>query len=290
MFSIAILGGSAAWTTTSAWWPHADCLVERSVHSLGRCATMTDAEKNPFTSITYADKVGPPMKDEHFLQDSTDMHKAAALLKHDEVDKLLAGGNTDVDKGDVLDQTPLILLSRNHYDPEDVPAAVSMINKLIAAGATLVVDDKIRRDEYGDSPIHLAAMAAGKNGPTILAALVNALPDDRKAQLCSARCKNFGNTAVREAPHPPPSPASALLPPCSPCRARRIVPHACLSPSLASQLHWATLGGDMDACQVLLDAGCRLDRANRQKETVVDYAVKYERVKLKVKYEALMAK
>ena len=46
----------------------------------------------------------------------------------------------------------------------------------------------------------------------------------------------------------------------------------------------------MDACQVLLDAGCRLDRANRQKETVVDYAVKYERVKLKVKYEALMAK
>ena len=212
MFSIAILGGSAAWTTTSAWWPHADCLVERSVHSLGRCATMTDAEKNPFTSITYADKVGPPMKDEHFLQDSTEMHKAAALLKHDEVDKLLAGGNADVDKGDVLDQTPLILLSRNHYDPEDVPAAVSMINKLIAAGATLVVDDKIRRDEYGDSPIHLAAMAAGKNGPTILAALVNALPDDRKAQLCSARCKNFGNTAVREAP---PTALPSICPPAA---------------------------------------------------------------------------
>ena len=157
-------------------------------------------ETNPFTTLNYPDKVGPPMKDEHFLRQATEMHKAAALLKHDVVDKLLAAGNADVDTGDVLGQTPLILLARNHYDPEDVPSAVSMINKLLAAGATLVVDDKIRRDEYGDSPLHLAAMSSGKNGPTILAALVDSLPADRKAQLCSARCKNFGNTAVREAP------------------------------------------------------------------------------------------
>ena len=47
------------------------------------------------------------------------MHKAAALLNFDEVDKLLAEGGADVDTGDVLDQTPLILLSRNHYDTDD---------------------------------------------------------------------------------------------------------------------------------------------------------------------------
>lgn len=93
-------------------------------------------------------------------------------------------------------------------------------------------------------------MASGKNGPLIVKALVEALPADSRAQLCSARCKNFGNTA----------------------------------------LHWATLGGDADTCQVLMDAGAKLDRKNRLKETIVDYAVKYERVKLKVKYESLLEK
>ena len=154
-------------------------------------------EKNPFIDIKYPDKVGPPMKDEHFLRGSTPMHKAAALLNMEEVDKLLADGSTDVDTGDVLDQTPLVLLARNHYDPEDVPKAVAMINKLIAAGATLTVEGKIRRDQYGDGVTHLAAMASGKNGHTVLEALVKALPAGDKAQLCSARCKNFGNTAVR---------------------------------------------------------------------------------------------
>ena len=57
---------------------------------------------------------------------------------------------------------------------------------------------------------------------------------------------------------------------------------------MGAQLHWATLGGNADACQVLLDAGHRLDRKNRQKETVLDYAIKYEHPKLKVKYEARM--
>lgn len=217
-----------------------------------------DDKDNPFMNVKYPDKVGPPMKDEHFLRGSTDFHKASALLKMEEVDKLLAAGNTDVDTGDVLDQTPLILLARNHYDAEDVPKAVEMVNKVIAAGATLTygpdmgIDKagKIRRDQYGDSVLHLAAMASGKNGPEIMKALVAALPADTRGQLCSARCKNFGNTA----------------------------------------LHWATLGGNADTCQVLLDAGARLDRKNRLKETVVDYAVKYEHVKLKVKYESLLEK
>ena len=56
----------------------------------------------------------------------------------------------------------------------------------------------------------------------------------------------------------------------------------------SSARQWATLGGNEDACIVLLDAGAKLDRKNRLKETVVDYAVKYERVKLKVKYESMM--
>ena len=57
---------------------------------------------------------------------------------------------------------------------------------------------------------------------------------------------------------------------------------------ISSQLHWATLAGCAEACTVLIDAGARLDRKNRLKETIVDYAVKYEQVKLKVKYESLM--
>ena len=36
-----------------------------------------------------------------------------------------------------------------------------------------------------------------------------------------------------------------------------------------------------------LSAGARLDRKNRLKETILDYAVKYEHPKLKVKFEAL---
>lgn len=252
------------------------------------------AEKNPFVDIKYPDSVGAPMKEEHFLRGTTPMHKAAALLKFDEVDKLLAAAteagaaSADVDTGDVLEQTPLLLLARNHYDPDDVPKAVEMINKLLAAGATTTVIDmgapKIRRDQYGDSLLHLAAMASGKNGPTILKALCDALPADEKSRLVSARCKNFGNTAVR----PTPASLSALslsLRPLPLPHGRKPAHHP---PPLPRQLHWATLGGDADACQILLDAGSRLDRKNRLKETIVDYAVKYEQVKLKVKYESLM--
>ena len=50
---------------------------------------MKGEEDNPFMNVKYPDKVGPPMKDEHFLRGSTPMHKAAALLNFDEVDKLL---------------------------------------------------------------------------------------------------------------------------------------------------------------------------------------------------------
>ena len=213
-------------------------------------------ETNPFVDVKYPDEVGPPMRPEHFLRGSTLMHQHAGLLNHEEVDKLLATeeGKALVNVGDVLDQTPIVLLSRNHYDPPDVPKAVAMIEKLLAAGATITFDDsvsgspKIRRDQYGDSVLHLAAMASGKNGPTILKALVDALPAAYKAALVSARCKNFGNTA----------------------------------------LHWATLGGSTDSCELLLAAGARLDRKNRLKETIVDYAQKYDQIKLKVKYTSLI--
>ena len=215
---------------------------------------MTDNKENPFEGKPdYSKPVGPPMKDEHFIRGSTPMHKAAALLKFDEVDKLLAAGSDDVDTGDNLNQTPLILLARNHYDTEDVPKAVEMIKKLLAAGAKLTTyeEGKIIRDQYGDSPLHLAAMATGRNGSAVLECLVDALPTNgpyTKSQLVSARCKNFGNTA----------------------------------------LHWATLNGNPEACQALIDAGARLDRKNRLKETILDYAIKYEHIKLKVKYEGLM--
>jgi ankyrin repeat protein len=94
-------------------------------------------------------------------------------------------------------------------------------------------------------------MASGRNGPAVIKALVDALPTGgpyTKVQLVSARCKNFGNTA----------------------------------------LHWATLNGNVDACRLLIEAGTRLDRLNRQKESILDYANKYEHVKLKAKYEGLM--
>ena len=208
---------------------------------------------NPFDiKPDYSKPVGPPMQEIHFLKGSTPMHKAAALLKFAEVDALLAAGSKDVNTGDVLDQTPLTLLARNHYDNEDVPKAVAMIYKLLAAGAAVVDEEgKMKRDKYGDSLLHLAAMASGRNGPAVLKALVDALPTGgpyTKVQLVSARCKNFGNTA----------------------------------------LHWATLNGNVDACRLLIEAGTRLDRLNRQKESILDYASKYEHVKLKAKYEGLM--
>ena len=185
---------------------------------------MSEEKKNPFEfKPDYSKPVGPPMEEQHFLRGSTPMHKAAAL-------------------------------ARNHYDTEDVPKAVQMIEKLLAAGATLVDEyGKCRRDQYGDSTLHLAAMATGRNGVAVIKALVDALPTTgpyTKEQLVSARCKNFGNTA----------------------------------------LHWATLNGNVESCEFLLNAGSRPDRKNRLKQTVLDYAVKYEQPKLKVKYEGLLAK
>ena len=44
----------------------------------------------------------------------------------------------------------------------------------------------------------------------------------------------------------------------------------------------------MPSCDLLLKAGAALHRKNRQKETVLDYAIKYESAVLKVKYEALL--
>ena len=216
---------------------------------------MSTEKPNPFDATPdYSKPVGPPMREEHFLRGHTPMHKAATLLNFDEVDKLLAQGGADLNTGDTLDQTPLILLARNHYDQEDVPKAVEMIEKLLAAGAKLVEAEtgKCCRDQYGDSCLHLAAMATGRNGPAIVRALVDALPGHgpyTKEQLVSARCKNFGNTA----------------------------------------LHWATLAGSVEACEYLIASGARVDRKNRQKETVLDYAIKYENVKLKVKYEGMLS-
>ena len=39
---------------------------------------------------------------------------------------------------------------------------------------------------------------------------------------------------------------------------------------------------------LLIENGARMDRLNRLKESVINYAEKYEHVKLKVKYEGLM--
>lgn len=218
-------------------------------------------QNDPFSGKPPPRKLGPdgkpeympPMRDEHFLRGSTEMHKAAALLKIDKVKELIAAGNDDVDTGDVLEQTPLILLARNHYDESDIPKAVEMVELMLASGATVVDEEgKAKRDQYGDGILHLAAMASCHNGPAILKALVNAFPDPpsgfTKARLISARCKNFGNSA----------------------------------------LHWATLGGDYEACMCLLEAGADVERKNRQKESILDYAKKYEHVKLKVKYETLI--
>jgi hypothetical protein len=182
----------------------------------------TGDAKNPFAFDPVRAREpheGPPMKEEHFIRGTTPMHKAAALLKLDAVDKLLAEGTEDLDKGDALNQTPLILLARNHYAKDDVPQAVAMIQKLVAAGATLVDSEgKIKRDDYGDSAIVLAAMAVAKNGHSILKALVESLPEDSRGKLVSSRCKNFGNTG--EYTRPLHSPGTGAVRPCPLCRAR----------------------------------------------------------------------
>ena len=68
-----------------------------------------------------------------------------------------------------------------------------------------------------------------------------------------------------------------------------VLPLTCHAASpFVRALHWATLNGDIEACEVLIEAGSRLDRKNKLKESILDYAIKYENVKLKVKYEGLM--
>ena len=213
-----------------------------------------DPNKNPFMRAAldlHTPHTGPPIKEEHMIHGSTPLHKAAALLKVDKVDEMLAGGEVDVNAEDRLNQTPLILLSRHHYAKEDIPKAVEIIKKLINAGATLVTSEGVmRRDQYGDSPLHLAAMASCKNGPEILKTIVDALPSESKAKLCSSRCKNFGNTP----------------------------------------LHWAVLSGDKEACQLLIDTGMTLDRKNRQKQTIMDYTDLHEQPELKKLFEQVMSK
>jgi len=101
---------------------------------------------------------------------------------------MLAAGTEDVDRGDVLDQTPLILLSRNRYSPQDVPRAVAVIERLLAAGASVVDSSgRLKRDQYGDASLHLAAMAAGQNGPAILRALLAAIPREYLDKCISAQ-------------------------------------------------------------------------------------------------------
>jgi ankyrin repeat protein len=196
--------------------------------------------------------VGAPMKEEHFLRGSTQFLKDCALLKFEAVEKAIAAGAKDINVGDVLDQTPIILLSRNRYDPDDIPKAVRMIELLVKNGAKVLHDRTGRciRDQYGDSMLHLAAMQTGTNNHLVLKALVDALPEATRSKLVSEKCKNFGNTA----------------------------------------LHWATLTGNVEACSLLIEAGSTLTRKNKQREDVLAYANKYEHVKLKVKYEALLEK
>ena len=217
-------------------------------------AGFKDPEKNPFiraaTRLNTPHK-GPPITEEWFITGATPLHKAAAMLLSDKVDEILASGKADIDAKDNLDQTPLVLLARHHYTPEDVPKAVEMIKKIISAGATLVTEEGvIRRDQYGDSVLHLAAMGACKNGPAILQTLVDALPAASKAKLCGSRCKNFGNTA----------------------------------------LHWAIMAGDKEACQLLVETGMPLDRKNRQKQDIIEYCDVQEKPELKEFLQKIMSK
>ena len=72
------------------------------------------------------------------MRGTTDFMRAAALLDIELVERMLAAGTTDLETCDVLDQTPLLLLSRNRYSPSDVPRAVRVIERLIAAAKASV--------------------------------------------------------------------------------------------------------------------------------------------------------
>lgn len=189
------------------------------------------------------------MREADFLRGTTDFMRAAALLDVEAVERMLLMSTLDVDVADVLDQTPLILLSRNRYSPRDVPRAVGVIERLLAAGASVVDDSgRLKRDQYGDAVLHLSAMACAHNGPEIMRALLAAIPPDALPRCISAKCKNFGNTA----------------------------------------LHWATLNGQYETCELLIASGASLTKRNRQKETVIDYAKRYEHTALRARYAMLM--
>ena len=199
-------------------------------------------------SVRQAEDEVAPMRDADFLRGTTDFMRAAALLDLQLVERMLSEGTKDVDTADVLDQTPLILLSRNRYSSSDVPRAVAVIERLLENGASLL-DDKgrLKRDQYGDATLHLAAMACAHNGGAIMGALLKAVPPDALPRCISAKCKNFGNTA----------------------------------------LHWATLNGEAETCEMLIAHGASLTKRNRQKETVMDYAIKYEHHALRARYAML---
>ena len=118
---------------------------------------------------------------------------------------------------------------------------------LLAARAVMVAFDRVPWMADGDANLHLAAMASGHNGAGILEVLLEAIPPTHRSKCVSAKCKNFGNTA----------------------------------------LHWATLNGATDSCELLLAHGASLTKKNRQKETPLDYAIKYEHQLLRVRYESL---
>lgn len=190
-----------------------------------------------------------PMRERDFLRGTTDFMRAAATLDIEAVERMLAAGTTDVDAGDVLDQSAIILLSRNRYRQQDVPRAVAVVERLIAAGATITdAAGRLKRDQYGDATLHLAAMACGHNGPDVMRALLKGIPRQHVSKCISAKCKNFGNTA----------------------------------------LHWATLNGEEATCELLVSYGASLTKRNRQKETVLDYAVKYERASLRARYAMII--
>ena len=77
--------------------------------------------------------------------------------------------------------------------------AVETVKLLIDCGANIVQDDVLLRDAYGDTTLHLAAMACNVSGPGIMKVLLDTIAathPDKVKELISENCENFCNTPL----------------------------------------------------------------------------------------------
>ena len=182
----------------------------------------------------------------------SDLAKYAAEGNKAKVAELLQAG-ADITPVDSLEQTALIYCVREVSETEqNALDRAECTRLLINAGADINTPDK-----YGDTPLCLACMDGGE------------LP---KTGVVAALCDAGVPTRPRRAP-PPRSR-------CAPTRARPLTTRATWQADVnqvsenfrMTPLHWAAVCGHADVCEVLVTAGSKKKKIDRQRRIPLDVA------------------